>query len=505
MQRAQINIYNERKQFRYGVEYVDNIENISSSNFRYIEVQDPECDCFQFLSPYYSSLERSTNKWTNLPKVDEETQEGSNDHLPTDTLNLSSFNVYFPNYSVETYTGNWLYAFSACTYINGDKIILCETIIDRRNSLAYPGLKVINGIRYSEYVNILVPDPWSITYEDDWSDFRQNVCGEPANINNTGSIITIEIHPIKIVEDGSYVKLDNYLGGLNSLMLKHEDNLSLSTTISYESPRTVKLKFTYPSIYKTLEKYIAETYQIESGLSEITFDSSLVLFDNENIYNVYLATGTDNISFDLTPVEGASTIDFSLSGDGWDSFRPGLQLKAMTDLKCDGLPLITLISNVLYVTQDMFASILENKQSYDIEDVMSKFKDDPNTTSSFNGMDIINIVNKTEKQVINIEKPNDFQNNITRPVFIRAQKNNEITIHPSVTENISINLREYKNYVNIFTLRISDVDFIELGRQSSNIIFKVVGKNLPEALEDGIYYILDDNAEMVTSGQFHVE
>lgn len=498
MQQTQINIYNGKKQFRYGVEYVDNIESINGSEYSYIDISG-DTDCFQFTSPYFSSFKRNTNKWTKI---------GPNDTLLSSYIpslvNLSSVNVYFPSYGVETYTGNWLYIFSAYTFINGDKIILCETLIDRRNALAYPGKKVMHNIRYSEYVNIKFPDPWYLTYDDDWIPFRENVCGEPVGINNTGSLLTIEIHPVKYTENKDYIKLDNYLGGLNSMLLSDSSNISLSTRIEYHSPREVELTFSYDrNLYTNgLDEYIQETYKVDPS-DNITYRSTLTLYDNSNIFNIYFPQQDQEVTvFDLTPTDD-STIDFSESGDGWDTFYPGLQLKAVTEFFCEDLPLLTLISNPLYVTQDMFAAILENEQDIDPQSITDALENDPNINPIF--MESFNIVNKTQKQIINIEKPNDFKNNLTRPVFIRAQKNNEIIVHPAVTENISINLREYKNYVETFTLRIADTEFVEYGRQSSNIIFKVVGKQLPEEIENGIYYVLDDNKELVTSGNYILE
>lgn len=501
MQQTQINIYNERKQFRYGVEYVDNIESYSSSGFCYFDKSNLDGDCFQFLYDFSPSVIRQTNKWSNAINI-----STSNSNIP-DYVDISSVDLFFPYYGVETYTGNWLYVFSAYTFINGDKIILCEKLIDRRDAIAYDkGKKEMHNIRYSEYINIKFPDPWNLAYSDEWAPFRQNICGEPVDINNTGSLLTIELHPVRLTESGDYVKLDNYLGGLNSLLLSDTKNISLYTLIDWQSPRTVNLSFVYNTeLYDSLEEYIQETYKIGDSDIDIELNSKLVLFDNENIYNVYDPESGDGTVFDLTP-QDLATIDFNLSGDGWDSFHPGLEMKAITELTCDELPLLTLISNTLCVSQDMFAAILENTESYNIDALMEEFENDPNTTS-FNGedMETINIVNKTEKKVINMGKPNDFKNNLTRPVFIRAQKNNEIVVHPNVTENISINLREYKNYVEAFTLRIADVDFIEYGRQSSNIIFKVVGKQLPEEIEAGTYYVLDDNFELVTSGPYTLE
>lgn len=514
MQQTQINIYNGRKQFRYGVEYVDNIESVKSGNSAYINqgIGSVGENIFQFVNMFQNSnikdVERNTNQWSLIEDNDPRAQR---DFIP-DHVNLSSVNVYFPTYGVETYTGNWLYVFSAYTYINGDKIVLNETVLDRRNAISYPGKKEMNNIRYMEYINIIFPDPWELAYSDDWAPFRQQVCGEPANLNNTGSMLTIEIHPVKKLSDTKWSKLDNYLGGMNSLLLSNDENMTLTTLISYIAPSTIHLDFVYNGIYDSLEEYINETYKL-GGSDPISLSSTLTLFDNENIYNIYAETGSgsgsgsgngseNGIDFYIVPDpdDQFSTIKFN----SWNEFSAGLQFKAVTEIKVDELPMLTLLSNSISVDQNMFAKILANEAPMDIDSVLSEFDNDNNTTS-FNNMNTINIVNKTQKQIINIDKPNDFKNNLTRPVFIRTQASNSIVIHPSATENIAINLREYKNYVETFTLRIADVDFVEYGRQSSNVIFKVVGKQLPEEIENGIFYILDDNDEIITTGNYTLE
>ena len=117
----------------------------------------------------------------------------------------------------------------------------------------------------------------------------------------------------------------------------------------------------------------------------------------------------------------------------------------------------------------------------------------------------INVVNKIEKNIVNIQRPSDTKGGISRPVFIRVNDNGpEIQIHPEVTESIGVNLQKYKNAVKRFTMKISGVEFPESGRLGANVVFKINAGSLPSETAPGIYYILDDNKELVTFGNYTV-
>ena len=111
-----------------------------------------------------------------------------------------------------------------------------------------------------------------------------------------------------------------------------------------------------------------------------------------------------------------------------------------------------------------------------------------------------NVVNVIENKIVSVERPSDYKANIIKPVFIKVQDADSIRLHRSVTENIVINLDAYKNKVKAFILKIGDTNYYEIGRVNSGIIFKVVGSSLPD--ENGNYYILNDDGELVTTGKY---
>ena len=117
----------------------------------------------------------------------------------------------------------------------------------------------------------------------------------------------------------------------------------------------------------------------------------------------------------------------------------------------------------------------------------------------------VSVVNKINKKVINVSRPNDGKSNIIRPVFIATNPINSITLHPLVTENIAINLSQYSSNVDVFFLRVEGVDFMEMGRTKNAVIFTVDGNLLPNATTEGLAYILDGNKELVVSTKYTYE
>ena len=60
----------------------------------------------------------------------------------------------------------------------------------------------------------------------------------------------------------------------------------------------------------------------------------------------------------------------------------------------------------------------------------------------------------------------------------------------------------YKNKVETFILKINTANFYEIGRINTGIVFRIVGSNLAEQEQQGTYYILNENGELVTTGNY---
>ena len=114
----------------------------------------------------------------------------------------------------------------------------------------------------------------------------------------------------------------------------------------------------------------------------------------------------------------------------------------------------------------------------------------------------INAVNKTENVIRAIDATNDVKSNIIQPVFYKTRDLSNIVIHSDVTENICLNLDNYKSKVKMFYLKIEDVIFPEIGRTNAGVVFKVIGDKFATTLTSGTYYILNESSEVVTYGGY---
>lgn len=115
------------------------------------------------------------------------------------------------------------------------------------------------------------------------------------------------------------------------------------------------------------------------------------------------------------------------------------------------------------------------------------------------------IMDKTVQNVMEITAHTDSKANIIQPVFFRTREMAQILVHPEVTENIAINLDPYKSQVNRFIIKIEGIMFPEIGRVEGGVIFKVKGSLLPNAVKSGTYYILNQDADLVTTGKYIYE
>ena len=120
-------------------------------------------------------------------------------------------------------------------------------------------------------------------------------------------------------------------------------------------------------------------------------------------------------------------------------------------------------------------------------------------------MEIINynVINKIENKIVQLERPDNSKSNIIQPVFFKVKDTEKLTIHPAVTENICINLDDYKSKVKSFKLQIENKVFEQIGVNQYGVLFKIVGSLLPNEIKTGTYYILNEDNILVTNGKYN--
>ena len=487
MNYTNINIKSNNRTFKYIVEYFDD-PGVQMKPLKYFK---NEYGYFFFDGDQQNVLHEK-NYWTEIG----EGKTYESDTFPH-TYNISSFDLYFPRFSVDTYQTGVYYILTLNTWINDTCVFLGSYLIDRKEAVASSqGVRRFLNDEYYEYVRVNTVDPFYLNYGDEWKDFRIVFCGEDdEQKNNTASNINITLTPVKKV-DGIWIKLDEYDSYQSAIVINNnEDSNYLTPKLMLENgdgnPKFY-CGLVFNDVYENnFEDYLRETYQITVD-ENFKIKYGFVIGDKDDPYKYiehvfdYAETGT---SFELD--------EFVF--DSWNDYVEGMYAQVYVILQKHDEDILVLISNRVYITQEEFKYFMRMPEGEILEnDIKEIRKVDLDSLD----MDVnkYNVVNVIENKIVSVERPSDYKANIIKPVFIKVQDADSIRLHRSVTENIVINLDAYKNKVKAFILKVGDTNYYEIGRVNSGIIFKVVGSSLPE--EDGNYYILNDDGELVTTGKY---
>ena len=501
-----INIKGNGQTFPYIVEYNKNARTIEGDNIT--NGHDikwyRENDIIRFFDnniQYY----RDKNDWYNKSKLNiSETR-----NIP-EIVRTSNIKIYIPSHSVSTYIKNIKYVLTLNTWINEIKIDLGSFIFKPTDTIAIPegSIKVGNN-EYYEYINFNIIDPFYLIYSDDWKDFREKECKEIPKTNSNSSILYASLYIVNEYED-SYIMYNDYIGSYTNFNISNNDDyldLRLSTSID---PLGFVFDIHMNEVYNSFINYLSETYNIAvSSSNNITFD--LVIKNKNNIiidpcvvrtFNANETFGKVSQTLTLNNIQNTLIAQFL---SDWSNFEEGWSLVGSLTIYDNNYyenghdrlvvnenknEIISFVSNEIPITQELF-SLYTNGGSEKIIDI-----EDMNVTT-------YNVVNKIENNIYQIERPNESKSNIIQPVFFRVKDTEILTLHPEVTENISINLDDYKSKVERFILKIGDSLFEQIGANSYGILFKIKANTLPSTVINGTYYILNENYELVTSGKYN--
>lgn len=478
-----INISGNNQIFTYIVEYNKGINAPIMHNTYWHK--DTSIKLFDNSIKYY----RNQNEWYLIDSLDKQQS-----NLPNE-LNMSNIRVYIPTHSISTYIKGIKYALTINTWINGINIQLGSFIFSPNDTYAISNGSIKNGNNeYFECIDFNIIDPYYLIYSDNWLNFRKNVCNERPNLNNTCSSLYVSLYVVDEYEN-RYMKNNDYICGGTSFDIsdKNDDYLSLNLKINKEPYLGLSLDVLFNKEYDDLQNYLYETYCINASASDIKFE---FVIKNKNC----IKPGPQ-FTYTLTNTYGISTQKFKWSDiikntnineffSNWNNFEEGWNIVSSLTIYNDNLEIFSIVSNEIPITQDVF-SILINGGTEKIIDI--------------NDMEInqIYVVNKIENNIVQIERPNESKSNIVQPIFYKVNDTEMLTLHPNVTENISINLDNYKSKVDKFTLQIANCKFDQIGSNSYGVLFKIFANKLPEAVISGTYYILDDNLELVTTGKYN--
>lgn len=224
-----------------------------------------------------------------------------------------------------------------------------------------------------------------------------------------------------------------------------------------------------------------------------------ILADNERIYKevpAKIVDMQDGVWFEMMPI--SSLFD---SEEVWvdpTTIPPNLKIQGIVSWTMgygEEASVINYLTNPIIVDKNILNYLYRTiKPEFTYENII----DNMNITTTF-----INDITKVE--VTKINKANSDSAHVVQPIFIRTRELESLVIHPRVQENICINLDSYKSSCKGFRLKVENVVFKEIARIESGIVFGIDGARLPGIAMEGIYYILDDDGALITTGKYNYE
>lgn len=516
MQQITMNIHKGSTSLQYLIG-VSNGVNTTHGTYGY-KVMGECNDLIHFFNetPGIQNVVQNTNIW--IP----DDSEYQNTEVPQ-TVNQKHVRLYIPDYSIDSFRPDDIvetdnisvlrYVVTAYTFIHGCKIVLGSYLFSIDDTVAAPSIFRYKGQDYRSMIEFNIIDPQPMVYDDVWAGFRQGLCGEPSGLNNAGSVLCFDLYVVTPTNSG-YIESTEYKGCTNGIQFNRYTNDIMKANLELDTNATLTLLFNEVYNNNILE-YVRETYNMQDGC---TLAYELVVKDRENIYAALPVQvnhiGSDWINPDPYngPVHKVFTrYDFQEIGmDNWVWYKDGLFLQGCiyifppTDENLNfeemfeyNFPITECISNEIPLTREKYKYMLPLENPWGFE----KLKLTDIAMQQYN----LHVVNKIQKNIISVNRPEDAKANIIKPVFVRSVDQKNIVVHPEVVESLSFNLNRYKSMVDIFNIRIEGTDFMEIGRTDNAVVFRIDGNLLPNEITEGKYYILNENHEVITSGNYKYE
>lgn len=477
-----INIKGNNQTFPYILEYTTNKRTIENHSVGYAYMNNCVC-LYNDDIRYY----RYKNEW--LP-VDSSAMQHL--YIP-ELIDIANIRIYIPSHAISSYLKGFKYAINAHTWINGKKIDLGSIIFGPNDVYAYEfgPIKYGNNEYYS-CIDFDIIDVFNILYDDEWIDFRHNICNEPLNSNSTVPPLYMSLNIVN--KNNSVFSLNNEYSGDSTCfnISKNDDFLKFNISETID-PLGFKFDISVNRVYNWFLTYISETYGIVTSHNKIRFDLAIknknsiiegpsFLWNADEDYGRFVQTiKWQDISNDSP---------FKIFFNDWNTFEEGWNIIGSLNIINDDHEIFTLISNEVPITQEVFSRYTNNGSEKIID---------------LSDMNIVNynLVNKIENNIVQIERPNESKSNMLQSVFFRVSETELLTLHPEVNENISIQLDEYKSKTDKFILQINGCKFYPIGESKYGTIFKISANALPADTTSGTYYILNGDLELITTGKYN--
>lgn len=481
--RVNIGITGQNKSFQYLIELKTNDSAQLMNGLNYLVKDD---QIYFGIHGSENALMRSGNVWNKMPELNQ-TQ-----FLPEDLIiKTAKLTLYFPQYSIDVYERGVEYTLSINTWLNGKCIWLGSYLLHRSDAIACSNIRN-DSQSYYEKISIDIINPYDLLYADEWARWRQNICGTIEDIFDYGSILCCTLYPVSQYQN-YYIVDDKWQGSQSSINIANNIDDYFKLNLIYDSQIAGFIATTNPNSYlkNSLSNYMSKIYDMD--FDDIRYE--LVIRDKNDIYKYLYAN-------DITSFHVFDYKDLNLTS--WDEWKEGIFVQSSITWIKNKQDTFTLLSNEIPLTQEIYSRLLGcNTIEETIEDLNGNVK------LNLDEIDMkiinLNVVNKIQNNIVQVENPKNSKSGIIQPVFFRVRELQNLIIHPEITENISINLDAYKSKVNTFLIQIEGTIFQECGRTGNGILFKIIGSSLPKSVEAGKYYILNENQEIVTMGNYQYE
>jgi hypothetical protein len=418
--------------------------------------------------------------------------------------------VYLPDMNPSRYNKRLNYYISASTRIGRRNIILYSNVISANDFLASERLKTIGQQIYSNYYEFEILSPFELFFNPGYADFRTTYCYNGPNVTNDSTpIVTISIYAVDDMYGDEREYHNSLSFGSGSTILIPDDysnmNLDVTGVLSFDSLKFKSTLMFNRTIYSSIEDYFLKNYNM--NIDFIT--KELTILDDDNIYRMFQwnhdlrsdINDDDRADFSITDKTPFDMCDNSEQWNdydiniyrqqpfiGWYDFINGMYAQCVYKVYSDGIPKMYIKTNRVYITQDEYCFLINNPMTINLNDITMNVEN-------------VKIINKIENNVIQIQRPDDYKNNLVKPVFYKAYSADTIVIMRdpnvggSLKQYISIELPSNvsANAIKLFRLRINGQVFTEVARQMNQIIFLInpgvkVDVDLEDALMNEIEY-----------------
>lgn len=419
--------------------------------------------------------------------------------------------VYLPDMNPSRYSKRLNYYINASTRIGRRNIILYSNVISANDFLASERLKTIGQHIYSNYYEFEILSPFELFFNPGYADFRTTYCYNGPNVTNDSTpIVNISIYAVDDMYSNGQEYHNSLSFGSGSTILIPDDysnmNMDVTGVLSFDGLKFKSTLMFNRTIYSSIEDYFLKNYNM--NIDFIT--KELTILDDDNIYRMFQwnhdlrsdINDDDRADFNITDKTPFDMCDNSEQWNeyginiyrqqpfiGWYDFINGMYAQCVYKVYSDGIPKMYIKTNRVYITQDEYRFLINNPMTINLNDITMNVEN-------------VKIINKIENNVIQIQRPDDYKNNLVKPVFYKAYSADTIVIMRdpkvggSLKQYISIELPSNvsANVIKLFKLRINGQVFTEVARQMNQVIFLInPGVKVDVDLEDALMNEMEYN------------